>query len=224
MSNYFARPEISNSNFKALKNAYGVIEDRTHLLKDVFAFGSLVDAFLTEPWRASQKELTLQVETGELVTFDHDVFLLAKRLANKLKTDRVVSHLINTMIGQYVFARTISFNYEATDYEIKGRCKFDGYSKKFATGVDYKTTACTSLSSFVESIEFFDYDQAGAFYMDLGRIDRFWIIGISKKNEQIFKYAIERNDATYKRGLEKYSKWAYNWITLIDGFKPKIEV
>lgn len=215
---YFNRPEVSNSDLKALARMLSVTPDNRDGLEDIFNFGSLVDALLTEPWRANHDERSLLLETGGKVQFEKFVFDLAKKLAANLKKDRVVSLLLDNMIGQYVVVRTLKFIYDEEEHTIKGRCKFDGLSKKFRTGCDYKTTSCTTRKSFIESIEFFDYDQAGAWYMDLARIDRFWIIGISKKTGEVFKFAIERGDETYNRGRDKYSRLAFKWIMLIENF------
>lgn len=215
---YFNRPEVSNSDLKALARMLAAIPDNRDDLEDIFNFGSLVDALLTEAYRVNHEERSLSLETGGKVYFEKPVFDLAKKLAANLKKDRVVSLLIDNMVGQYIVARTLKFTYDDEEYEIKGRCKFDGLAKKFRTGCDYKTTSCTTRKAFVESIEFFDYDQAGAWYMDLARIDRFWIIGISKKTGEVFKYAIERGDETYRRGRDKYARLAYKWIMLIANF------
>ncbi len=219
---YFDLPEVSNSDLKALGKMIFGIEDNRESLEDILNFGSLVDAMLTETWRVTHLTCTLHLETGGVIQFTPEAFLLAKKLSAALKADRVVSMLVDTMIGQYVFAKTIGFKYQGEEFEIRGRCKFDGFNKKFKLGCDYKTTACTSYAQFKNSIDHFDYDQQGAWYMDLAGIDRHWIIGISKKNSQVFKYAIERGDETYLNGVRKYSRLAYLWKLLIEDFKIEL--
>jgi hypothetical protein len=213
---YFSLPAVSNSDLKELKKAYYAETPRD--LAAVFAFGNLVDAMLTERVKLDLRGLGLW-ENGRLTVFTFEAWQLAKTLAEAIKNDPVVKLLLPTLLPQYVFVKTLSFTYEEQAYQILGRCKFDGYSKRVATGADYKTTACTTLKAFRESIEFFDYDQGAAWYMDLAKIDRFWLIGISKKNGQIFKHAVQRGDETYNRGRAKYSLWAYRWLVLLEPHK-----
>lgn len=217
--NYFDLPEVSNSDLKALKTMLYGLPDRRDDLEDIFNFGSLVDAMLTEPWRVGHYTFTLSGEDGRIIQFTEDVFMLAKKLVKELKADRVVSMLLDSMVGQYIFVRTITFCFDEEYQKIKGRCKFDGINRKFKIGVDYKTTSCPTLAAFIEAIHFFDYDQQAAWYMDLAGTNQHWIIGISKKTQKVFKYAIERGDATYLRGVAKYSRWAYRWNLLIEPFK-----
>jgi hypothetical protein len=210
---YFTLPEVSNSNLKELKSSYYVETPRD--LAAVFAFGSLVDALLTEPWKVDYRSCSLN-DDGWIIPFTKADFELAVKLVQYLKADPLIKLFLDTMVGQYIFRRTLVFTYEGGEYRIRGRCKFDLFSRAYLFGLDFKTTACTTLKAFRESIEFLDYDQAAAWYMDLAKIDRFWIVGISKKTGEIFKYVIQRGDETYERGRAKYSLWAYRWLTLID--------
>jgi hypothetical protein len=210
---YFSLPEVSNSDLKELRRLYNVAALRD--LAKVFGFGSLVDALLTERWKVDFTRCTLN-DDGREISFASADFALALRLVEYLQADPLIRLFLDTMVGQYIFRRTLKFTYEGDEYQIRGRCKFDLFSRVHRFGLDFKTTACTTLKSFRESIEFLDYDQAAAWYMDLAKIDRFWIIGISKKTGEIFKYAIERGDETYERGRAKYALWAYRWICLIE--------
>lgn len=215
---YFNLNAVSNSNLKELEKMFYVKPDNREGLQEIFNFGSLVDALLTEAWRVNWSTRELHLETGELVFFDVEAFELAKKLVALMKADRVISRLLDCMISQYVFMRTLTFEYEGTEHQIKARCKFDGFSKLFKIGVDYKGLSVTSEAQFLTAVDFFDYDQQAAWYMDLAGIDSHWIIAISKKNGKIFKLAIKRGDEIYLRGRAKYSKWAYRWIMLIENF------
>ncbi len=216
--NYFDLAEPSNSDLKLLGKLCNAIPDNRENLEEVFNFGSLVDAFVTEHFRIRYSDCSLLLETGGVVFFEPEIFALAKKMATKLKADRVVALLLPLMKSQHIVIKTISFEYEGEVYKIKGRCKFDGVSKKRKISVDYKTTSCTTRKAFIVSIEYFDYDQQGAWYMDLAGIDQHWIFGISKKTGEVFRYVIKRGDETYLRGVAKYSRLAYRWVTLIENF------
>lgn len=50
--------------------------------------------------------------------------------------------------------------------------------------------------------------------MDIARSDRDFIYAISKKNCNIFKLFINRGDATYNRGRDKYLELAFHYWCL----------
>ena len=216
--NYYELDAVSNSDLSEFRRVYyGYKEPQG--LENVFAFGSLVDAMRTEKNKLNPYSRSLTDDYGRVIYFEVDVWRFAERLAIEMGKDPTVALLSPHMVGQYVFVRTLQFIYEGDEYTIQGRCKFDGFAKMFSTGLDYKTLSCTTQKQFVESISHFDYDRAAAWYMDLARIDYFWIIGISKINMKLFKYAIQRGDAMHTLGVQKYSRLAFGWVTLIDGFK-----
>jgi hypothetical protein len=216
--NYYLLPAVSCSDLKSLLLAFYAVPDRREALQDTFNFGSLVDAMLTEPHKVDHKRKALIEDTGNVIYFDEVTFRSALKLAEAMRKDPIVAQLLAVSAGQYVFTRRLSFEYEGDIYEIPARCKYDLFSKPFRTGADFKTTACTTLKAFRESIDFFYYDMGAAWYMDLAKIDTFWIIAISKKNGQIFKHAIKRGDETYESGRRKYSLWAYRWLLFVDSF------
>lgn len=216
--NYYQRPEVSNSDLTALARQYNAVPDNRAELEDIFNFGSLVDAMLTEDWRVDHFRGQLHEEGGQIITYDPDTYAQAVRLADGCKKDPVIAAIIKQMVGQYVFIRSLGFTFEGEDLEIRARCKFDAYGKSLSMGADYKTTSCTSRKQFREAISFFHWDRQAAFYMDLARIERHWIIGVSKKTGEIFKHAIQRGDETYNVGRIKYSFWAYRWKILIEPF------
>jgi hypothetical protein len=220
--NYFDLPEVSASDLGALKRLYYGLPDNREHLRDIFDFGSLVDAMLTEKHKLDPSTLGLLQDNGFYIYYTREVWLQAERLARNLAEDPLVARMLPLCRGQYIFRRTLNFNYQGDDFQIRARCKFDLYGKTIGTGLDFKTTACKSQKEFVASIEFLDYDKAAAWYMDLARIDRFLIIAAAKKSDKIFKYVIHRDDETHKRGVEKYSLWAYRWKMLIEPFNLKL--
>lgn len=208
---YFSHPAVSNSNLKALAQMYYAL--RKIDAAAAFRFGLLVDCILTEEWKLTDNQI--EDEDGKVVTYTDQEVSLARRMANTVQSDAVVRLLIQGGEGQRIFIRDLPMMFEGREFVLQVRCKFDWYHAGFNTGVDYKTTACATKKAFQESIEFFDYDQAAAFYMDIAEIDFFWIIGISKKNGQVFKFAIQRGDAVYEEGKRKYLYWCNKWDILV---------
>lgn len=214
---YFALPSVSNSDLIALRKAFYCFEE-TFDPAEVFKFGNLVDAMLTEPERVNYFYFTLE-EFGKQISYNPSDFELAKAMVRNCKADPVIKAFMQSGQGQKVCKELLKFQFDGQDYEIQARCKFDSVRPAISTSVDYKSTGCTTRKSFIESIEHFNYDQQAAWYMDVGKVNRHWIIGISKKTKEIFKFAIERGDETYKCGVSKYSFWAYRWLMFIEGFK-----
>lgn len=208
---YFARPEVSNSELKNLSRLYrGDTRNIEEEYKEALVIGSLVDAHITG-----------EIYVGESTYEQRE---LAYVLYKYMIADALIKIFLSFMEGQVKFFEVLTFEYDGITYQIAARCKFDLFSHRFKIGVEIKTTACTTRKSFILSIEFLDYDQAAAWYMDIAKIDRLWIIGISKKTKEIFKFAIERGDETYTRGKAKYCFRAFQWIMFIDGFIEPLNI
>lgn len=218
--NYFALPSVSNSNLIALRKAFYLAEE-TFDPSQVYKFGSLVDAMLTEPNRVNYWYFSLD-EDGKQVYYTPEEFELAKALTKQCMKDPIIVQFVNSGQSQHVIERLMKFTFEGNEYEIMGRCKFDSLLPKIKTGLSYKTTACTTRKAFIQSIEHFHYDQQEAWYMDLAEIDRDWIKAVSKNTKEIFTVAVQRGDELYERGRQKYSLWAYKWLMFVDGFKEEM--
>lgn len=219
IGNYWNIKALSNSELTALARAVNALPDNRAELEDVFNFGSLVDAMLTESWKVNRIERTLLQDDGFYLEYSAALFDQAVRLVEYCRKDPVISMIVKHMIGQYIFVRSMQIDFKGYSCVVKCKCKFDAYSKLLRMGADYKTTSCTTEKQFIEAIDFFHWDRQGAFYMDLGKIDKHWIIGISKPTGKIFKYAIERGGEAYERGKNKYCKWATRYDMLgLDAF------
>jgi len=208
---YFELPFVSNSDLGALrKEIYGIVEIPN--LQFHFAFGSLVDAMLTEP-----PEVIEFCRNDYDFTKDH--LDMADKMVDYCLKDPLIPLVLKKMVGQHVYIRTMDFEHDGFEFKMKCRCKFDLYSKLMKMALDFKTLSVSTHNAFIASIDHFDYDRQAAFYMDLARIDRFWIVGISKLNNKIFKLAIERDDDTYKSGRDKYMYWGKKYFDMVYNLK-----
>jgi hypothetical protein len=215
IGNYWNIDALSNSELSSLAKAYNALPvDMPENLEGTLNFGSLVDGMLTEPWKIDRIMLALTQDDGSLLKFTRDIFEFADRLAAGCKADPLISAMLKLMVGQYVFVRTLEGDHDGFPFAIRGKCKFDLFGKTISTGCDFKTTACTTEKAFREAVDYFHWDRQAAFYMDLARINRHWIIGISKINGKIFKVAIERGDKLFERGKAKYSFWCHKYDIL----------
>lgn len=220
--NYFAHPAVSNSNFKQLQRCYNALAplDASNNLD----FGNLVDSMLTG--EGEIKGSVLYCEDGRVVTFTDQEIRLAGKLSEYCHKDNLVKLMLPGGTPQKVVIRNVLFNYEGREFDLEAKCKIDWSNEFLRTNIDYKTTACTTYKSFIASIDHFDYDQQGAFYLDVSSetermsvtYDYHWIIGMSKPTGKIFRYVIERGDENYKRGQKKYLYWANKWDLFINNF------
>lgn len=207
MIDYFGLPQVSNSDLGQLrKEINGIVEILN--LDFHYAFGSLVDAMLTEP-----KHIIKLAKAAYIFTVEH--YLMADKMVDYCLKDPLIPLMLKKSTGQYVYIRTLTFTDDMGTFKMKCRCKFDLLNKPMKMGLDFKTLSVETYNAFIASIEHFDYDRQAAFYMNLARLDRFWIIGISKKNAQIFRLAITRGDKYYKSGNAKVLYWARKYNDMI---------
>ena len=210
---YYNRTEVSNSDLTELKNMlyprlqYGDKEK-------IFAFGSLVDALVTEPARVNRFQLTV-----DDVKYTEDDFCLAmemqKSLVRESRRDEFLAYVLNNSDTQKFMVREREFEYCGLSYTLPTRCKWDWWLPKVGFGGDLKTTFAVSQSQFDEAVDFFDWDRSRAWYMDIAGSSRDFIYAVSKKNCKVFKKFIERGDRIYSRGREKYDELAFKYYLFI---------
>lgn len=222
--NYFGLTQyISNSNLTEFEKALRG-EEISPNLQQIFNMGNLTDAMVTEKHRVDFETNTLKGGAYENdIPFEQDAFLKAEMMGKAFWADPLVRQMCTGMKFQYVYAREqFPIEYEGDNILIKARCKFDGIHRG-RMGLELKTTAATSQSAFMACLPHFNWDRAGAWYMDLARIDRHLFVGISKKTKhgnkpEIYKYAMQRGDEHYTRGKMKYQRLAYKYFQLIHSF------
>ena len=208
--NYYERSEVSNSDLTELKNLlhphmqYGDKEQ-------AFRFGSLVDAIITEPDRVNYYQYTV-----DDVQYTEDEFRHAQEMYRALRReardDAFLAKVLEIADTQCcMFNEAQQFEYGGFDFTLPTRCKWDWYLSRFGFGGDLKTTFASSQKEFDEAVDFFDWDRSRAWYMDIAHSDRDFIYGISKKNCCVFKKFINRDDAIYNRGREKYEELAFQY-------------
>ena len=211
---YYSRPEVSNSDLTQLKNLlhprlqYG---DR----EEAFRFGSLVDALVTEPNRVNRYRFTVDDVQYTEDEFEHATQML-RALRSEARRDAFLAKVLETADTQRcMFNKRQQFQYGGFSFSLDTRCKWDWFLTPYGFGGDLKTTFASTQKEFDEAVDFFDWDRSRAWYMDIARSDRDFIYGISKNNGCVFKKFINRDDAIYKRGREKYEELAFQYWCLI---------
>jgi hypothetical protein len=204
---YFKRTEVSNSDLTSLKK-YFQPERQVYDIEQAYRFGSLVDAIVTESHRVN---FLMREVDGE--KYNQKEFETAVKMKDVFLRDDFCRHVLKNASTQHVAIKNdFEIQFCGHRFTMPVRCKFDFYGgdNSLIDG-DLKSTACLSESSFVQSVDYFDYDRQAAWYMDIERRSRFVFLAISKKNFKIFKFAIKRGDPIYERGRAKYQELAFRY-------------
>lgn len=195
---YFALPHASNSGIKA---AYDLFVGGKEQYDPTVAFaqGSAFDAIMTEMQELKQDGIDMQ-----------NILRMRKSTLN----DDIYKKIFAGQSNQLVLTNSLAVQHDGIDIIIPAKCKYDLFNKKFQLGGDLKSTVATSYSSFHAAAKHFEYNRQAAWYMDIAQINRFIIIGVSKKNHRVFHINITRDSDAYIEGKELYSKYAMAWWKL----------
>ena len=210
---YYNRNEVSNSDLTELKN---LLYPRLQFgdKEKIFAFGSLVDAIITEPDRVNYYQLTV-----DDVKYTEDDFALAREMYKSLlmesRKDEFLDYVLKNSDTQKFMVKEREFDYTGFKYHLPTRSKWDWFLSSVGFGGDLKTTFAVSQAQFDEAVDFFDWDRSRAWYMDIAGSNKDFIYAISKKNCKVFKKFIERGDQVYRRGFDKYNELAFKYYLFV---------
>lgn len=216
---YYSRTEVSNSDLTALKEMLHpspIVGDRER----AFRFGTLFDAIITEPERVDYYRLTVDDQP-----YSDDDFLLAREMHRSLRLtarhDPLLDRVLREADTQCVMVREAQrFEYGPLEYTLPTRCKWDWWLPSLLFGGDLKSTGAATQAEFDEAVDLFDWDRSRAWYMDIARSDRDFIYAVSKRNCQVFRLLIERDDPVYAAGRDKYDELAFQYWLLHSTFNP----
>lgn len=201
---YFDRSEVSNSDLIELKRR---LFNLPELPKKALEFGTLLDAIITEP--ENYNVLTRTIKSTGLAYSIADV-TKAKKMKASFLSNQLCSMFFNNSNFQKVFAKNMKIKHEGFAFEMPMRCKYDFWIESLGFGADLKSTAATSLSQFLQTIDFLDIDQSRALYMDISGAKQDFILAVSKASPHlVFCVKIEKGDSIYKRGRDKYRALAF---------------
>lgn len=199
---YYDRPEVSNSMLTELKQK--ISGQQLPDMTEIYAFGNLVDAMITEPDRIDWYRRLLD---GQPVKD----FYTAKQMYLAAMDNDFVKTILHKCTTQKVSISHMEFNHMGINFDMPVRCKWDFFG--YVSG-DIKTTAAKSQKEFETACMYFDYPRSRAWYMDIDHTNKDLIIGISKVNFKVFFYPIKRNDEIYKIGKDQYTELAFKWWVL----------
>lgn len=185
--NYFETPYVSNSELKRLVAMAYPKGTPPGDLTEIYDFGTLVENVIFQP---------------HLANWDHKDIERAKEMSKTFYKDPMCS----TLVSVPDFRRQHEW-YRSNCYGLYARCKADGDSKKLSAILEFKGLSITTESAFEEAIDFFDYDQGIAWYLDVARYKQALVVACSKKaTNKLFKRLVNREHVYYKRGIHKIKK------------------
>lgn len=207
--NYFKIPAISNSKLGELNDAMNAKEKQENIA-DIYNFGSLVDAMITEPALINHKTQSTFIESDEVwLTVDNESWDKACAMKEAYFNNDFCVAFHNMMKFQYVYVRkNFLFHHQGHTASLPVKCKFDYINQKIRKSGDLKGLSIDTRAAFINAISHFNYDRQAAFYMDIAKaIDSHTIIAVSKKKPHpIFIKTIRKGDDLYLQGKEKYNK------------------
>lgn len=212
---YFNRSEVSNSDLTALKKLlYGARDiDPTY----AYAFGTLIDAMITEPHKVDYFKRTVQ---GQNYIYSFEDFEKASLMKKSYNKDSFCKQITEAADFQSVSVQHgFPIEYNGFQFSLDVRCKWDLLVRHWKMGADIKSTAAETQSQFEAACEYFDYYRSRAWYMDIEGTNKDMLIGISKKNFKVFKIPINRGDKLYNKGKADYQDLAFKYWYLFDGIK-----
>ena len=211
---YYLRPEVSNSDLSELQK-YWLPESRIIDLEKAYAFGSLIDAMITEPTKLDYFKLTCEGYQHTSEDFER-----AAEMKKAFYRDAFCANMVKQCIFQKVSAKpNFKINYDGFEFELPVRAKWDLFCENFDLGGDIKSTACTTQKQCEECVRYFEYDRSRAWYMDIENRSNDILIFISKVNYKIFKIPVKKGGEIYNTGKAKYQELAFRYWYLFGDIK-----
>lgn len=205
---YYDRPECSNSDLSWLKAQSETSDSRSDPY-EAYRIGTLLDVMITEPERYNPETMTIgeyQYTTKELD--------MIRKMVKSFFSDKFCFNLHQHSSPQSIYIKDVELEFEGIKFVLPMRCKYDLDGKLIKMGGDIKSTTATTQEQFEAAIIHFDYHRQRAVYMTLSGYDQDCVIGISKKNFQVFKVFIRRGDPLFERGMYEFQALAFKYFTL----------
>lgn len=177
-----------------------------------FKIGTLVDAFITTPEKVDHDNRIVIGDSrdGTIHIYTPEEMAHAQRMKDAHDSDPFCKMMAEKSVGQdEVFVDRVEFHHGETLVALPMRGKPDLLARGLNMIEDLKTTNCTTQEQFEKSCLKYDYFRQGALYMRLYGINRFILVGISKKNFKVFKVAMEIGDEKFNLGNSSLSHLAY---------------
>ena len=208
-SDYFGRAEVSNSDLGWLDSQTNAKDEVGGDKTAAYAFGTLLDALITEPERINHINKTLDGNPIEPKDWDKAI-----KMRKSFLSDPFCVKLLEMSSFQTVMVRDVEFDFEGNKFTLPLRCKWDFFMNPMAYGGDLKSTTATTQEQFEAACHLFHYPRQRAFYMTVAECDFDVLIGISKVNYKVFKVFIRRDGNFFKTGYDELNRLAWKYYLM----------
>lgn len=205
---YYDRSEVSNSDLSWLK-AQSDTSDSHSDPYEAYRIGTLLDVMITEPERFDPVNLRIGEYQYTVKELD-----MIRKMVKSFFSDKFCFNLYQHSSPQSIYVKDVQLEFEGIPFVLPMRCKYDLDAKLMRMGGDIKSTTATTQEQFEAAIIHFEYHRQRAVYMTLSGYDMDVVIGISKKNFQVFKKFIRRGDPLFEKGMDEFRSLAYKYYTL----------
>jgi hypothetical protein len=185
---YRREPRVSNSFMSRIGTLikHGEKKELGFTQSAVFAFGDAVHKAVLEPQNFKQEDYK---DFGlDWKTFDG----MVKGCNENARLQEYLA---------YSFKEVIHF-FDMQELPCKG--KIDLVHLGHSLIVDLKTTSATTYEDFAKTVKTYQYDRQMAFYCDACGAKKAIVVGISKKNFELFFYEMTHED--FEKGRYKYTE------------------
>ena len=185
---YRREPRVSNSFMSTIGTLikHGGKRELGFTQSGVFAFGDAVHKAILEPQNFNQEHYK---------DFGFDWAMFDGMVKGCKESVRLQEYL------KYSFKEATLF-FEMQDLPCKG--KIDLVHLGHSLIVDLKTTSATTYEDFAKTVKTYQYDRQMAFYCDACGAKNAILVGISKKNFELFFYEMTHED--FEKGRSKYTE------------------
>ncbi|MFT4061105.1 MAG: PD-(D/E)XK nuclease-like domain-containing protein [Edaphocola sp.] len=207
MSNYYNHPYCSNSALSKLQGRAFAGDPY-----ESYRIGSLVDAVITEPLKL---DLIQRKIIGTDYTFTKEEYEHAKKMRAAFVADPFCKLLLESSSPQLeVYCDALPVAFMGFRFELPFKGKFDLPAAHQNIVGDLKTTFATTQGQFEQACGQFDYWRQMYAYMQLLRVEKAALVGVSKKNFKVFKILIKKNDQRYLLGKASFEALAFKYWVL----------
>ena len=204
--NYFDRPEVSNSDLKKLHDK--LYPRPNYDPTDAYWFGTVLDAVVTEPERVDFDNKTVDGQQVNDIDWCHIL-----EMKKSFDAEKLCSDILDISDPQKIIVRDMDFQYGDYSFTMPCRCKYDFYNPY--VGADLKSTTAQTDEQFISACKHFMYFNQAYFYMNMGYLHKFLIIGISKINYNVFYVPIHIGSPEYEEGKTSVNELAFWYNTLM---------
>lgn len=209
MDNYYKRLEVSNSSLTQLQK-YFIPQNQWVDIQNAYRLGTLVDSVITEPAKVNYYERTI-----EDYIYTKDEMDMAKGVKNAFLRDEFCRNIFENSEMQRVRIRDLEIQHHNHRFKLAARYKGDMFVRNWDLMADIKSTNCTTQKQFEDSIDYFNYNRQGAWYLDMEERNNFIFLGLCKKPPYpIFKVSMVRGDAMFQSGQAAYQELAFKYWCL----------